>query len=78
MANKYGVLGWAAVAVCLLGCGTARAEKSRTKALSGSRPNIVLVVTDDNSFDTVGRYGGGAASPHLDRLYDCYVPKCWV
>ncbi len=38
--------------------------------LTGSRPNIVLVVTDDNSFDTVGRYGGGATSPHLDRLYD--------
>ncbi|VGO18592.1 sulfatase-like hydrolase/transferase [Pontiella sulfatireligans] len=40
------------------------------KSLEGSRPNIILVVTDDNSFDTVGRYGGGAVSPNLDKLYD--------
>ena len=40
-----------------------------SNALRGSRPNIVLVVTDDNSFDTVGRYGGGVPSPHLDKLY---------
>lgn len=46
------------------------AAASKADALKGSRPNIVLVMTDDNSFDTVGRYGGGAPSPHLDRMYD--------
>lgn len=49
---------------------TSCSASPKADALKGTRPNIVLIMTDDNSFDTVGRYGGGAPSPHLDRLYD--------
>jgi arylsulfatase len=45
-------------------------DSPKADALKGTRPNIVLVMTDDNSFDTIGRYGGGAPSPNLDSLYD--------
>ena len=38
--------------------------------LAGSRLNIVVFVTADNSFDIVGRYGGGAHISHLRLLYD--------
>ncbi|VGO20792.1 arylsulfatase [Pontiella sulfatireligans] len=47
-----------------------KAEALKPDDLQGTRPNMVFVITDDNSFDTVGRYGGGALSPHLDKLYD--------
>jgi len=56
--------------LCMASLGVAEAATPKSDALKGSRPNIVFVITDDNSFDTVGRYGGKAPSPNLDRLYD--------
>jgi arylsulfatase len=39
--------------------------------LAGSRPNIVLVMTDDQGYAPLGRHGNPwIQTPHLDRLYD--------
>ena len=58
------------VALCAVVGGSAGAATPRSEALKGSCPNLVFVITDDNSFDTIGRYGGGAPSPNLDKLYE--------
>ena len=60
------------ITICMVLCISSinQLYAATPEALQHSRPNIVLVITDDNSFDTVGRYGGGAPSPHLDTLYD--------
>ena len=42
--------------------------------LAGSRPNIVLVITDDQGYGPVGRHGHPwIKTPHLDQLYDSSV-----
>ena len=33
-----------------------------------SRPNVVLILADDLGYGDIGRYGGRARTPHLDRL----------
>ncbi|MCU0229443.1 MAG: sulfatase-like hydrolase/transferase, partial [Bryobacterales bacterium] len=39
--------------------------------LEGSKPNIILVITDDQGFPPVGRHGHPwLKTPHLDRLHD--------
>ena len=39
--------------------------------IAGSRPNIVLIITDDQGFGPVGRHGHPwIRTPNLDRLYD--------
>ena len=41
------------------------------KALAGARPNIILVVTDDQGYAPIGRHGHPwIETPHLDQLYD--------
>ncbi len=40
-------------------------------SLAGSRPNIVLVITDDQGYGPVGRHGHPwIQTPHLDAMYD--------
>ncbi len=73
MLNQSKIFAIIASVLALVGAGQKASAASKADALKGSRPNIVLVITDDNSFDTVGRYGGGAPSPHLDKLYDTGV-----
>lgn len=42
---------------------------SVAKADSASRPNILLILTDDQGWPTLGCYGGDkVATPHLDRM----------
>ena len=39
--------------------------------LQGSRPNIIMVMTDDQGYGPIGRHGHTwIRTPHLDRLYD--------
>jgi arylsulfatase A-like enzyme len=39
--------------------------------IAGSRPNIVLVVSDDQGYGDLGRHGNPLVrTPHLDRMYD--------
>ncbi len=36
--------------------------------LAGSRPNVVVILTDDMGFSDLGCYGGEISTPNLDRL----------
>lgn len=53
----------------LLGAKTAHAD-----ALSGSHPNVILIMTDDQGYGPIGRHGNQwINTPHLDALYDSSV-----
>lgn len=32
------------------------------------KPNVILILTDDQNFDTIGAYGGKVVTPHMDSL----------
>jgi len=58
---------------------------SSSAAESPAPPNIVFIITDDQSFDTIGAYNGKALTPHMDRLAKegirftrayCSTPMC--
>ena len=55
---------------------TTLAHLAATEAapLAGSRPNIILVMTDDQGYGPIGRHGHAwIHTPHLDRLHDSSV-----
>ena len=59
----------ALVVLCVLCLSTARAEP-----LAGSRPNVILIMTDDQGYGPVGRHGHAwLRTPNLDALYDASV-----
>ena len=33
-----------------------------------SRPNILVLISDDQNMDSIGAYGSKYATPHIDRL----------
>lgn len=44
---------------------------ARSEGLAGSRPNVILVITDDQGYGPIGRHGHPwLRTPHLDALYD--------
>ena len=44
------------------------AEPSPKTASNGSKPNIVLIMSDDMGYSDIGCYGGEIQTPNLDRL----------
>jgi arylsulfatase len=43
-------------------------------SLAGSKPNVILIITDDQGYPPVGRHGHPwIETPNLDRLYDTSV-----
>lgn len=49
-------------------------ESAFAKPLAGSRPNIILLITDDQGYGPVGRHGHPwIKTPNLDELYDTSV-----
>jgi arylsulfatase len=43
-------------------------------SLAGSKPNVVLIITDDQGYPPVGRHGHPwIETPNLDRLYDTSI-----
>jgi arylsulfatase len=41
------------------------------ESLTGTRPNVILMITDDQGYPPVGRHGHPwIQTPHLDQLYD--------
>jgi len=50
---------------------SAAAAESPDASLAGSKPNIILVMTDDQGYGQVGRHGHPwIETPNLDRLHD--------
>ena len=48
--------------------GCIMASVGLSNALSAERPNVLLIITDDQNPDTVGCYGGAVHTPYIDSL----------
>ncbi len=57
-----------------LACLLAGAPAALAQGLAGSRPNIVLIITDDQGYAPIGRLGHPwIKTPHLDAMHDASV-----
>ena len=63
---KLSTVGGVWLSILLVSSTTSAAE-----SLAGARPNIVLIITDDQGYGPIGRHGHlWIETPNLDRLYD--------
>ena len=59
------------VTFCLLAIAACMPYLRAADSLKGSRPNIILVITDDQGYGPVGRHGHPwLKTPNMDELYD--------
>jgi arylsulfatase len=59
------------VLACCVVLTAASAAGAADRPLAGSRPNIILIMTDDQGYPPLGRHGHPwIKTPHLDRLHD--------
>jgi arylsulfatase A-like enzyme len=58
----------AAGGAAVLGGGRIRPYALRDASSPRRRPNVVLIVTDDQNFNTIGAYGAEVLTPHIDGL----------
>lgn len=59
------IVGCFAVAVLFTSC---KWKVSKTEIVTNTRPNIVLILSDDMGYSDIGAYGGEIDTPHLDGL----------
>ncbi len=65
------VIASSALAACCVSSASADDAKSK---LAGTRPNIILVMTDDQGYGPVGRHGHPwIETPNMDKLFDTSV-----
>ena len=62
-----------ALTILFVACGGEKVDHNETSAktldtVAGSKPNILLIVTDDLGYTDLGVYGGEIETPHLDKL----------
>ncbi len=61
----------AVIVAISLSCLTSHVIAAGTDGLSGSRPNVILVMTDDQGYAPLGRHGQTwIQTPNLDALFD--------
>ncbi len=65
IATTGGTIGLAAIALAGLAASTAPAQPASRPA---NRPNVILIYTDDQDRESLGCYGGDAATPAMDSL----------
>lgn len=67
--SRRGFLRRAAAAAPWLAAGLARGSAGRTRTAGAGRPNVLLIVSDDQGYRDLGCFGGEEVkTPHLDRL----------
>ncbi len=57
-------------AAILLGAWLSSHAESGKKDPAGRKPNVVFIITDDQSWDTFGFMGGNVSTPRIDRMKD--------
>lgn len=70
MKSQFGIYIAVALVTILLGASALSSELApgETDRSKVSRPNIVLILSDDMGFSDIGCYGGEIETPNLDRL----------
>jgi len=65
--SLFGILGFSILSLLLTACGNKSQEQN---GLAGSRPNIILVMTDDQGMGDVTALGNSVLqTPNIDRFY---------
>lgn len=57
-----------AVIYCFLLAGCQSYKLKENKSIEFTKPNIVIIYTDDQNYEHIGSYGGNVYTPHIDNL----------
>jgi arylsulfatase A-like enzyme len=50
------------------GCAATSTDQSTTQAMTGARPNVILILADDMGYSDLGSFGSEIDTPNIDRL----------